>query len=128
MTPPGFTDVSDVMGLDRSDLSEADKVVYIKEDGSLMQAEKFTVTTKTGKVKVKINKKGSGPEETVIIDDMELYSFLKGAKASTKQAQYYATKSGKIAKNKWVNVGTKDYYCGSSGKITKTKKHIINNT
>gem|GEM_PF-5878939 len=184
---PGFTDVSDVMGLDRSDLSEADKVVFIKGDGSLMQAEKFTVTTKTGKkimyaadencniirngffnakktgvtgkaaksgasyfakangqiitnalftvkptkngkVKVKINKKGSGPEETVIIDDMELYFSLKGAKAGTAQAQYYATKSGKLAKNQWVNVGVKDYYCGSSGKITKSKKHIINNT
>ena len=57
---------------------------------------------------------------------MELYQDLKAA--GVGQAQYYATKSGKLAKNQWVNVGAKDYYCGSSGKITKQKKHIINNT
>jgi hypothetical protein len=182
---PGFTDVSDVMGLSGSELSEADKVVYIKEDGSLMQGEKFTVTTKTGKkimyaadddcniirngfynseksgiteksvkkgatyfakangqlitnalftvkptkngkVKVKINKKGSF--EGFEIEDIVLYESLKGSKNDTKEAQYYATKSGKLAKNQWVTVGVKEYYCGSSGKVKKTKKHIINNT
>ena len=183
---PGFTDVSDIMGVDRSDLSDAGKVVYIKEDGSLMQGEKFNVTTKTGKkimyaadddcniirngffnakktgttekavkngatyfakangqiitnalftvkttksgkVKVKINKKGSKYGETVTIDDPELYASLKGAGKTTKSDKYYATKSGKLAKSTWVTVGDTDYYCGSKGKIAKSKKHPINN-
>jgi glucan-binding YG repeat protein len=37
------------------------------------------------------------------------------------QFLFYATASGKIAKDKWVNVGLKEYYCGSNGKITKTR-------
>ena len=185
---PGFTEVEDVIGISRNDLEEAaDKVVYVKEDGSLMQSEKFTITTKSGKkvmyaadencniirsgffnakktgvtsksvksgatyfakangqiitnalftvkttkkgkVSVKVNKKGSASPETVIIDDKGLYASLKGASSKTTEAKYYATKSGKLAKNKWVTSGVNKYYCGASGKVTKTKKHVINNT
>ena len=164
---PGFTEVTDIMGLDRSDISSSDKVVYIKKDGSLMQGEKFTVKTKSGKKIMYaadkdcniirngfFNAKKSGVTDksvksgatyfakangqiitnalftvkTTKSGKVKIKVYNKGAKIGAKKAQYYATKSGKLAKNQWVNVGETDYYCGSSGKVTKTKKHIINNT
>ena len=73
-------------------------------------------------MKIKINKKGSLFSQTVLIDDMEVFMDLKGAGLKNKKGeQYYATANGKIAKDKWVNVGLKEYYCGSNGKITKSR-------
>ncbi len=60
-----------------------------------------------------------------MIEDKVLYANLKGADKNSGEAQYYAKKSGKLAKSEWVNVGVNKYYCGSSGKV---KKHVINNT
>ena len=178
---PGFAEVESTLGLSTGDLSFSDTVVFVNEDGSLKQSEKFTVTTKSGKkilyavgddcnlirngffnakktgttgksikggasyfagangqlitkslftvkttksgkVKVKINKKGSLFSKTVFINDLKLYRELKAAGLkNAKGEQYYATASGKIAKDKWVNVGLKEYYCGSNGKITKSR-------
>ena len=183
---PGFADVEVCVELDRSDVGDSAKVVYVNEDGSLKQSEKFTVTTKTGKkvryavgddcniimngffnakktsqtgktikkgasyfagsngkiltntlftvkttkkgkVKVKINQKGSKLGSSTIIMDEELayeiFDYKKGGleSASGKGEQYYATKSGKIAKGKWVNVGLKEYYCGSNGAVKKSR-------
>ncbi len=51
----------------------------------------------------------------------EVITVKQTVSASGKGEQYYATKSGKIAKGKWVNVGLKEYYCGSNGAVKKSR-------
>ena len=96
---------------------------FAGSNGQIITKALFTVKpTKSGKMKIKINKKGSLFSQNVFIDDMEVFMDLKGAGLKNKKGeQYYASASGKIAKGKWVNVGLKEYYCGSNGKITKTR-------
>ncbi|MCR4797662.1 MAG: hypothetical protein K5853_04350 [Lachnospiraceae bacterium] len=92
-------------------------------DGKIITSALFTVnSTKKGQLKVTINEKGFRPAFTVFIDDPMIVSSFKGeALLNGSGEQYYAKKSGKLAKDKWVKVGLKEYYCGSDGKVAKVK-------
>ncbi len=96
-------------------------------NGKILTKTLFTLKpTKSGKVKLKINKKGSKAGAELLMDEelaYEIFDYKKGGleSASGDGVQYYATKSGSIAKDQWVNVGLKEYYCGSNGAITKSR-------
>ena len=89
-----------------------------------MTSALFTVKpTKSGRVKVKINKKGSKSPMVLYLDRTQAYDIIDMRKGGLESAsgngdQYYATKSGKLAKNQWVKMGLKEYYCGSNGAVT----------
>jgi hypothetical protein len=94
---------------------------FAGEDGRLLTSTLFKVkVSKSGRVSVTIKRKGT---QTGVSED-EVYFFESihaAGLASSSGEEYYATKSGKVAKNKWVNVGLKEYYCGSNGAITKKR-------
>ncbi len=99
---------------------------FAGSNGKILTNTLFTVKpAKSGKVKVKVNSKGAKAAVFLMDEEQacEIFDFKKGGleDASGKGEQYYATKSGKIAKDKWVNVGLKEYYCSSNGKITKSR-------
>ncbi|MCR5099625.1 MAG: hypothetical protein K6B14_11870 [Lachnospiraceae bacterium] len=91
------------MGLSRGELSEADKVVYIKEDGSLMQGERFTVTTKTGK-KIMY----AADEDCNIIRNGFFNAKRSGVtdKAVKSGATYFAKANGQLITNALFTVKT----------------------